>query len=397
MILGTPGVRYIEGELSFILEHAPDTACHSLSQDVCKPHTWYLTSRQQLFRSTNAGKGWELIHALPDGQHFQKVEAHPRRPGVLAAHVIVERQELDAENFTRQRDQIILGEDYGERWRTNPLLNIASEIEDFTWLPTDEALQIFATCDNGLYDVSVERSPILIDLGADTGSETSFYAVSCERDALGRLLVAVAAQHGGGVYLSENAGKSKSFRCIGLKGQTIRCLSFQRRGTKRHLWAGFSALGDEAGNGASRFDVEQSTNAWQSFSGGWRGGSCIMLRPSTEGMLAASHHGGVLLLRENQDARWQTSNIGCGLPIREDGGGLITIRDLASLPDDDDMDDQPQVLVATDAGLFRCDDHKLERFTAAAGRQQSKQVTLHSDWLFASSEHHILIEAENLG
>ena len=95
LVLGSPGVRYIEGELNFELEFAPERNCTSIAQDHHATQTWYVTSANQLFRSTNSGLGWELIHQLAENEVFHKVEAHPRKAGVLAVHVISE-QETDA-------------------------------------------------------------------------------------------------------------------------------------------------------------------------------------------------------------------------------------------------------------------------------------------------------------
>ncbi len=383
VMMRSPGVRYIEGQVQLLVDEAPDHTIGAIARDVVRTETWYAASEGQLFRSTNDGRGWERLLALPSGERVRRVIAHPERAGVLLIHTITDVDGV-------RHDRLHVGTDYGEQWQADtPLLDFTSEIEDCCWLPGDQELRVLAATDAGLYEVRPGRSPVKIRLVENGSSPIGFSAIAADRDATGRVIVLIAAQSAGGIWVSYDAGRAGTFTSLGLTGRVVRSLGIQRRGTARWCWAGFAAIGDTDGDGVARYDLNGPAGAWDSISNGWGGGTCTSFAFTENRVYAGTHHAGVLRLSLHElDPRWQTPIIGCGLPIRADSERLYPITDLAIDAGRD------RLLVGTEQGLFEPIDGTAV-FRSCGSRVFTDQVTIPETWLFCSGDHDIEVVSDH--
>lgn len=379
VIMRSPGVRYIEGQVELHVAEAPDRAIGAIARDIMRAETWYASSHGQLFRSTNDGRGWERLLALPDGERVHRVLAHPLRAGVVLVHT-----SLTQDGSVRHR--LHLGTDYGDVWAADSrLFDFTSEIEDVCWLPVEDDLRVLAATAAGLYDIRPGRSPVKVRISTAPGVPVGFSAIAADRDATGRIVVALAAQSAGGVWLSTTGGEADGFTNIGLAGRVIRCLGIQRRGTARFCWAGFAAIGDTDGDGVARFDLQGPMGTWEAFSERWTGGTCTAFAFNENRVYAGSHHAGVLKLSLNErEPRWQVPIIGCGLPIRADSERLYQITDLAI----DAVRDR--LMVGTEQGIYEPVDGS-NVYRSCGSRVFTDQVTIPETWLFCSDRHVITV------
>jgi hypothetical protein len=379
VIMRTPGVRFIDGQVALQVDEAPDHAIGAIARDAIRPATWYASSQGQLFRSTNDGKGWERLLSLPSGERVRRVLAHPLRAGVVLVHTIIE---LDG----KRHDRLHLGTDYGETWSADSrIFDFTSEIEDVCWIPVEDNLQVLAATDAGLYDIRPGRSPVKIRLAQQTKAPTGLSAIAADRDATVRLLVVVAGQSASGLWLSTDGGKADSFTSLGLTGRVVRSLGIQRRGTSRWCWAGFAAIGDTDGDGVARIDLSAPTTTWEGIAEGWTGGTCTTFAFTEDLVHAGSHHAGVLRLSlRDLNPKWQAPIIGCGLPIRADSERLYQVTDLAI--------DAPRarLLVGTEQGLYEPIDGAAA-YRSCGSRSFTDQVTIPETWLFCSGRHDITV------
>ncbi len=378
-----PGVRWVDG-VRLVVENVPDTAVEALAADPFQPQTWYAGSRDTLFRSLNDGEGWEPCGVFA-GAQMDVIAPHPERPGLLAVAVRV------APNSSR----VYLSPDCGETWPQSAATNDL-RVRDLAWLTRDGQPVLLLATEGGLYELETcpgaTPVPVLVD---PQDAARPLFAVAASANAQGGVSVAVAAQEGGGVFLSGREGRSGSFRAIGLASEDVRVLAVQRDGPRAFLWAGvYSEGGMQApGKGAYRWELrgeDDPPDRWVAFAAGWSAGSCYGIAFRGTRVLASSHHGGVLSLEPGQaNAPWEVAGFLCGLPQRDepDLRYLKPVEAVAVNPAGD------LAMAGGAAGVYRTRDG--ETYTGVSKAEFTERVTVPPTWLLCSGTHTITVVSED--
>jgi hypothetical protein len=387
VLLAEPGVSYAD-RVSFVVEEVPDRGVTALAADSFQPRTWYAGSGPVLFRSLNDGEGWEPAGRF-DGGEAQHVEVHPTRPGLLA---VIVRSAAEGGSWA---SRVHVSDDCGESWR------LAGEttfgVRDLAWAPAPPGDLLFLATDRGLYQLGLEPGstpvPVLVD-AADP--DRGFYAVAAFLTAYREPVVAAAAQKTGGVFLSRESGRSKSFRPVGLSGADVRVLAVQSEGPRRFLWAGFAAEGGDPGRGCARWECLQGLpdppDGWREFGAGWSAegagskegpGSCRGLAFVGSRVLAATHRAAVVELDASKEgaASWKMADVRCGLPLR-DQGRFHPVEAVAADPQG------RLVFAGGPQGVYRRRSGE-DAYDDVSRREFGDKVTLPETWLFCSGEHQI--------
>jgi hypothetical protein len=376
-----PGVSYVEG-IQFVVGDVPAKDVRSVSQDDFQPGAWYAVAGDTLYRSLTDGAGWEAAGRFP-GESAQLARIHALRPGVLAV----------ATKLDKGGARVHVSEDCGETWTA--LASTAFAIDDMAWGLRDGDPVLFLATDVGLYELVLRAdraaSPVQV-LVDPADPDRGFWAVAAAADAGGRLNVAVAGRGTGGVFVSSDGGRSKTFRAIGLKGEDVRVLAVERDGPRSFLWAGLAAAGEnDPGKGCFRTELMGSQDAaegWKKFGKGWKGGSVKALAFQGSNVLAATFSAGVLsLARASTDPEWKAPDfVGCDLPLR-DSGRLQPVEDIAVDPSG------RTIFAAGPGGVFA----SVDGGTTYCKRSESRfeTVALPPTWLFCSGEHRIRVVRED--
>lgn len=376
ILLKDQGVRYAD-DVKLIVDEVPGTEVLAIAADDNQPNTWYATCGERLFRSMNDGIGWEVAAHFP-GERVESVCTDRDVPGVVAVASRVGDTEQSALRISR---------DCGETWRS--MGNLQYHVEDMHWMVRPRGKSLLLATDKGLYEV-VETGNIEQILVDRNKPGQGFYAIT-STEVLGVVVVAVAAQEGGGVFLSSRSGDSATFIHKGLDGEDIRVLVVEEDGPRRYLWAGAWAASDEPGHGCWRWEVrghEDPPEGWVHFDNGWAGSSCRALAPTGKYIFAASYITGVLRLDPREDnPRWEAPAVNCGLPLRE-VGRFWPVLSAAANPAG------TALLAGGPVGIRRSDADGLE-WVPASEAVFTDRVTLPPTWLFCSAEHEIEIQAED--
>ncbi|MFF5216984.1 putative baseplate assembly protein [Micromonospora sp. NPDC000442] len=373
-----PGVRYVES-VRFEVDEAPDSQVRTLAADQYQPRTWYAGSGAVLFRSTNAGAGWEPAGRF-DGETVQRVVPAPApvRPGIVprAGSVAV------ATVRTGGGSRVHLSTDLGETWSL--LADLDSRVGDLAWIDRDGAGALLVATDTGLYEVSLLPGAVPLQILVDPAdADRGFYAVRAFVSERGAAGVAVAAQAGFGVYLSNNAGRPGSFSHIGLANVDNRVLAVQYDGPATLLWSGTGEPDPKKpGQGCFRARLFESDVKWQALSAGWIGGTCRDLTFSGSLALAATQSGGVLRLDTlAAQPQWTAVSVNCGLPLR-DRTRFMPVDAVAATGAAERL-----VLAGGERGVHRSDD--AVEWSASANQSTADVVTVPDTWLLCSGEHDI--------
>ena len=377
--LKEPGVRWLD-QVRFLIEEVPEDEVSSITADAFQPHSWYAASEGTLFRSLDNGEGWEpALHVSDEVLRFTRV--HPERPGLLAA-------------VTRPQDangaRIHISTDCGETWE-DTIHTTAFNITDAAWTLRGQAAVLLLATGAGLYELKVpEGSPVQVLVNPED-QDRGFYAVTSSRDVRGQVSVAAAAYGTGGVFLSSEGGRSRTFQPIGLEDKDIRVLEVQYEGPRSYLWAGAWAAGGASGDGCFRWELrgaEHPPEGWQNLNDGWGGGSCFSLALLGTKVVAATHRAGVLHLdTAAREPSWRTPDVRCGLPLR-DPGRFHPVDTVAADPEDN------LIMAGGVEGVYRSEDGG-DTYTSASRRSFTEKVTLPPTWLFCSAEHDITIVSED--
>ena len=373
-----PGVRYVES-VRFVVDEAPDHQVRTLAADEYQPNTWYAGSAAVLFRSTNAGAGWEPVGRF-DGETVQRVAPAPApvRPGIVSRPGSVAVATVRAGGGSR----VHLSTDLGETWSL--LADLDSRISDLAWIDRDGAGALLVATDTGLYEVSLLPGAVPLQILVDPAdADRGFYAVRAFVSERGAPGVAVAAQAGFGVYLSGNAGRPGSFTHVGLANVDNRVLAVQYDGPATLLWSGAGEPDPKKpGQGCFRARLFESDVKWQAVQAGWIGGTCRDLAFSGTVALAATQSGGVLRLDTRiGQAQWVSVSVNCGLPLR-DRTRFMPVDAVAAT-----AGAQPLVLAGGERGVFRSAD--AVDWSASANQATADVVTVPDTWLLCSGEHDI--------
>lgn len=382
LLLSEPGVSYVE-DVILEVDEAPSSHVAAVAADRFQEETWYAAAGDELYRTTNAGEGWERSAVFPD-EAIVGVEPSPHDPGHLAVATLRSGDEKPS--------SVHLSRDCGETWFRS--VDVGFQVRDLAWTEREEQPEVLMATRVGLYRLGLgpDATPIQSLLVEDE-EELGLYAVASAVGVRGDRYVATAAEEQKGVYLSVEGGRSGSFRQSGLSGRDVRVLEVQRVGPVRYLWAGEAAAGGDPGRGCSRLrlsagDEGGAQEEWKSFSEQWEGGSCLSLAFPGDRAVAGSHRAGVLRLDTSvRSPKWTASSVDCGLPLR-DPGRLHPVEAVASDPGGS------HVMAAGTEGVFRSDDDG-ETFRDVSRRSHEGRVTVPDTWLLCSGEHAISVVPED--
>jgi hypothetical protein len=391
-ILAEPGVNWVRSVVLQV-DDVPDTQVHSVAADYFQPHTWYAGSDTRLFRSLNDVKSWELLRQF-ENERVLLVRPNPARAGWLA--VIL--QQADGSGV-----RVSVSQDCGETW-VGESVPLGYRVYDAAWIKRGDSAILLLASDRGLFEFTlgaeVPTQQIMVDR---SDPDLGFYTITTRQDFHGLTYVAIAAQDRSGVYLSMAGAKSNSFRYLagedgrGLRGQDVRSLTIQQRGSSAYLWAGIaSAGGDDVGAGCFMWELrgtEASPEGWTQVNRGWAGGTCWGLAADESTLYAATHRQGVARLITSMldaNAEWQSAEIRGGLPLRNEGafrGQFVELRTLALNPSQD------QLVVGCEEGVYTSSDGLA--FHYAAQDRFTDQVDLPETWLFVSGKHEITVTGDD--
>lgn len=386
IMLAEPGVNYVE-DVRLVVDEVPDTQVTSLAADAFQPRTWYAASGEALFRSSNDGDGWEAINRFPDDTVL-KVTAHDEKAGLVAVATRLAGQQ--------ERCALYLSSDCGETWTL--AVEVGFRIEDLAWMTRESKAVLLMATSVGLYEYTPGTNAMPVQVLVDPAdANRGFTAVTVVTDVRGGASVALASYDGKGVYLSTDAGRSKTFENIGLAGDNVRTLAVQHDGPRTFLWATFAASPGEPGTGAAMVELvgsRVSADGWHRYSEGWSDqgrhpGSCWALGFYGLTVFAGSHQGGVLRLDLSESKpQWKPPAIDCGLPHREVGRIFQPVGTLAVARE------SGLLLCGGPVGVYRSRDGGTTFEPSSSKELSSSRVTLPDTWLFCSGEHEVSVEAE---
>ncbi|WP_272143448.1 putative baseplate assembly protein [Stigmatella ashevillensis] len=372
LFLAEPGVRAVE-RVRVRVDEVPREV-RALAADASQPRTFYAGGDETLFRSGNAGEGWEPVGRFP-GEQVEVVEAHPSRAGWVAVAA-----RLRGEAPVRSR--VSLSRDCCETWE--PATATLDEVKDLAWTVREGTPVLFIATVSGLFEWVLKPGTtpraVLVD-PAHPGM--GFRAVATTFDTNGGVCVAVAAMDQSGVLLSDREGRAGTFWHIGLRGRDVRVLEVQREGPNSFLWAGLGTAHDEeAGQGCLRWELsggEPPPGGWRAFHLGWEGGSCLSLAFSGTTVYAGTQWAGVLSQEGGPSlSMWRRPEEGVCAPVyalAAQGGGV-------------------PVLSGRPKGVFRrsrgseCDE-------PCSPWEFSEEVTVPSTWLLCSGFHELEVGGED--
>ncbi|MGR6320448.1 putative baseplate assembly protein [Micromonospora soli] len=378
-----PGVRYVES-VRFVVDEAPDAQVRTLAVDQYQPGTWYAGRGPTLFRSTNAGAGWEPAGRF-DGESVVRVvpAPAPARPGIVprAGSVAV------ATARDSGGSRVHLSTDLGETWTL--LTDLDSRVQDLAWIDRDGAGALLLATDTGLYEVSLLPGAVPLQILVDPAdADRGFYAVRAFVSERGAPGVAVAAQAGFGVYLSTASGRPGTFTHVGLANVDNRVLAVQYDGPATLLWSGAGEPDPKKpGQGCHRTRLFESDVKWQAVQAGWIGGTCRDLAFSGSLAVAATQSGGVVRLDTlAAQPQWQPVMVNCGLPLR-DRTRFVPVDAIAATAPSGPGGAGRLILAGGERGVYRSGD--AVDWTASANQATADVVTVPDTWLLCSGEHDI--------
>jgi len=378
-----PGVRYVDN-VRFRVDEAPDQRIYGLAADQYQPKTWYAAAGAVLFRSTNAGAGWEPVGRFENEIVTRVVPAPaPVRPGIVPrpGSVALVTQSQDNSGTSR----VYLSGDLGETW--SPLTGLDSNIRDVAWMDRDGTGVLLLATDTGLYEVSLLPGAVPLQILVDQqDADRGFYSVQTFVSERGAPGVAVAAQTQYGVYMSTNGGRRGSFNHVGLANVDNRTLTIQYDGPATWLWSGTGEADPrKPGQGCFRTRLFEADVKWQAMNNGWVGGTCRSLAFAGNLAIAGTQSAGVLRLDTlAAQPAWTSVNVNCGLPLR-DRTRFEPVEAVAT----GGTPQEPLILSGTTKGVYRSANGA--DWTASANQATADLVTVPGTWLLCSGEHKIKV------
>jgi hypothetical protein len=363
----------------FVVDEAPDHDVRALAADQYQSQTWYAGAGAVLFRSSNAGQGWEPAGRFPGETVTRVVPAPaPVRPGIAArpGSVAVVTQAPDGSGSS-----VYLTADLGETW--SRLCALDQVISDVDWLDRDGTGALLLATGGGLFEVALLPGATPTQTLVDPADpDRGFYAVRAFVSDRGVPGVALAAQAQYGVYLSLNAGRRGTFQPVGLANVDNRVLAVQYDGPATVLWVGAGEPDPRrAGQGAHRTRLYETDVRWQQVNSGWVGGTCRGLTVAGTQLVAGTQSGGVVRLDLTaQNPAWQSVAVNCGLPLR-DRTRFEPVDAIAAGPG--------QLLAGGVRGVYRSAD--AVTFAVSANQSTVDLVTTPETWLLCSGEHEITV------
>jgi Baseplate J-like protein len=367
-----PGVRFVD-DVRLELDEAPDHDVTTVAADRFQPRFWYAGSGGVLFTSRNDGAGWEPASRF-DGETIRRVRPHPAAAGLVAM----------ATGAAAGGSLVHVSEDCGETWRQVARM-VDAAVADLAWVARGGVQIVLLATDKGLFEVALQAGAIPVPVLVEPEYPAhGLYAVA-SGVAGGATWVAVAGRDEGGVLVSGRAGRTGTFRRVGLRGEDVRALAIQQEGPRGFLWAGASVqYAHDPGLGCWSWELgeEDPPDGWIAHHDGWSAGSCSEIAFAGSRIVAASHHGGVLWLESREaDESWRTPDVNAGLALRDAGRfDRLTTVDVA--PDGAlAMAGGPRgVAVTADAGAT---------YVVCKRVHTTEDVTVPDTWLLCSGEHRI--------
>lgn len=388
-----PGVQYVD-RVRLEVDKVPDTDALALVQAEGQDNTWFVAQDSALFRTTNAGDGWEACAEFGSEAASETVRSiapfrspAPGRfgagqhPGMVAVSTV-----------TPTGSRIYVSEDLGESWRQAAELGFV--VADLCWVDRQGVPVLLLAGEHGLYELPMGEGAFPVQNVVDaTQPDRGFYAVDALVDVRGRTGVVVAAEASAGVWLSPDAGAAGSFKQIKAAGEDIRCMTIQYDGGASYVWLGRS-VPEGTGTGCLRLKIDELARtqfdaalmaSWEQFSAGWSGGSCWGVHVMGNATYAATQSGGVLRLQLGQaSTQWSIPDVNCKLPLR-DRTRFEPVRAVSGVVRDDGSQ---LVLAAGPKGIYRSTDNAVS-WASCTRRMVDDVVTLPDTWLFCSGDHRI--------
>ncbi len=381
--LKEPGVRQVL-QPQVIVESVPDTFVRCLAVDPHHGQVWYAANKDGFFRSENDGNGWELFKPF-SGEYGTLIKTHPRVPGLLA---------LCTNMANDTGTAVLISNDCGESWEKRAEMN-GFVINNAAWITRDGTPSLMMATNKGLYELAMQPNAAPVQIQVRPGDQdTGFHTVVSTFDAKGNVQVAVAARNKGGVFLSDRAALTKSFRNIGMAGKDVQVLATQDSGTRTFLWAGLAAPAiHDPGEGCLCWELlgaADPPDGWKAYSQGWTGGSCTSLSFAGDTVFAGTYEAGVLKLSGHADnAAWQVPPVNCGLPRGVTKDQLIERIDSLAVQNPSGI-----ILIGGNKGVFRSTDQG-NSYVSCSSRSFTDAITIPANWLFCSGNHSIEIRSSN--
>lgn len=383
-----PGVQYVE-RVRLELAEVPDADATDLVRAEGQPGTWFVAQRGTVFRTTNAGDGWEACGTF-DGEIVRAIAPWPSASaGRGAARDLPGHVALATGAGAGGR--IHVSTDLGTTWRQ--VAELGFGVADLAWVDRAGVPTILAAGAKGLYEIPLAPGAVPVQNLVDPRQpDRGFQAIATFVDLRGRVGVALAAEAAGGLWLSASGGAPESFRMVRAAGDEIRSLGVHHDGPTVFLWAPRAAPeGDGTGalrlaiDELGRLDAPTLAGRWEELASGWTGGSCWGVRVVGDRAYAASQSGGVLTMQLGRaELAWQQPDVNCGLPLRD----RKRFMPVSSVSGALDADGRPLLLAAGAGGVHRSVDGGAT-WVACAARVVDDVVTIPASWLFCSGEHRV--------
>ncbi|MDJ0356000.1 baseplate J/gp47 family protein [Paenarthrobacter sp. PH39-S1] len=386
-----PGVQYVES-VRLRLDKVPETDAVGLAQAEGQDSTWFVARNGTLFRTTNAGDGWEACAEFTDESVRSIAPFHtagPGRsletshPGMVAVATTIE-----------QGSRVYVSDDLGESWRR--VAELGFPLADLAWVDRAGRPVLLLAGEKGIYELNDTEGSVPVQNVVDPAQpDCGFYAVDSFVDIRGRTGVVVAAEASAGIWLSPDGGAPETFHRIRAAGEDVRCLAVQYDGPATFLWLGRS-VPEGSGTGCARLKIDELARtsfddslleSWEQFSQGWGGGSCWGIHIVGDSAYAATQSGGVLRLQlGGGQPAWDQRDVNCGLPLR-DRARFDPVRSVSGAVRDDGT---VLVLAAGPRGVYRSED-TADTWHTCSSRVVSDVVTLPETWLFCSGAHQVAV------
>lgn len=391
-----PGVTHV-ADVRFLLDEVPQSDITCLATETYQPDTWYAGAGPVLYRTGNAGAGWEPCGRFPD-EVVRAVAAYStpperpapgHRPGWVAVATAVDHPDGTSGS------SVHVSRDLGEHWVH--VATVSGAVHALAWVELRNDPQLLLASDDGLYEVAPDEGATpdlkVVDPAATT---TGSYAVASFVDYRGRQGVVVTQQASGGVWVARVDGELGSFVQARTAGEDVRTVAVQYDGPVTWLWAA-RAGADASATGCVRLRIDDLTDldparsapSWVAVDAGWTGGECWDVAFGGTSAYAATQGGGVLSLDlSDSAATWHRWPVDSGLPRRDSPPPPFEpVQTVAT-------DRSGTVVLAGGAqGVFRLDPAS-QRWRLAASAVVPDTVTLPDTWLFCSGAHQIDVQVE---
>jgi hypothetical protein len=390
-----PGVKRVE-KVELLVDEAPTDAA-DIACDPFQSKTWYAASGDTLYRSVNAGEGWEVASRF-EGEKIRRVVPCEHRAGLIG---IVTRVEAKAEPAEEGDEAAGASESDGHSvvhisWDCGSTSEVVLAqdwaIRDLEWVERGGEPRLFIAGKQGLREMGVrpKTAPNLVVVDP-TEVERELQWVTSGPNARGVTHVAVAGGPLQGVWVSGEGGRSDSFKHIGLKDVEIGALRYQNDGDRTRFWAGVQVAVSLRGKGCRSWDFTEGEPAesWREWAEGFeQAGACTSLSFKGPEVYAGSFERGVLrLARPTEGAAWTEPAPECGLP-RPELDRFDVVECVA-------VDASDGTLMAGGARGVYCSRDGGARYDESSKTTFEDRVTLPPTWLFCPGEHQIEVTSDD--